>query len=1122
MTDSNVINAIDAVDKKLAGTEGADVYTFTSRDKGDYVISGSNAEDTLKFEGVQHSKLVYTREGSDMVITVAGKKGFSVTLENYFSGDVLAKNHMVNVEALSGKVSDVKSLTEDLVLNSTGSYYFDSGLANDTNTAIVASFNDKVVLTKDLSGTDIREDILKAVTADDVIKSGNATDGFTYTYKSSVSGKVETLDSFAAGQSGNDTIIGTDGNDYLSGGEGNDIIYGGSKGYDELAGNAGDDTIYAGALKKGKVVYNTQGTAIYGGTGNDTIYAGKGDDKIMAAEGNDKIYLNGGSNTIYIYNGSEGETIYKASAKDTLNFAPNGLQGFKFDDLEFTRKGNDLTITSKTVDSLEVTLVNHFTSKSKADKLFALDKEGQKQEYKISDAQIFDAVNAKGSYKGTSYNEVVDASAYENKKGKGVTINAGAGDDVITGSQYSDKITGGAGNNIVNVDISQKMGDDVITLTKGENLTINVTGPDGYDGGNYTTTVEGKDYVLTFYEGHNTNNDPTKKLGSVRIKDFASKNVVGENGSVIVQAGNNVIDLTKELVTKYEGYDVNQPTTLLNYDVRYNNSFVKTGKINGTRLSEVMNASEYEGTGKKAGKGVVINAGAGNDVITGSKYSDTITGGAGNNIVNVDVSKEFGNDVIALTKGENLTINVTGYGTPSSVEDINHLLYSYRTSVEGKDLVIKFYDKEWSDDSKTLMGSLRIKDFATKNGVGEDGSLILKYGEYATFDLTKEEYNIKGLPEGATDHIRVVEYGTSEGEVMTAWQTKGVINGTRLGETFSAQEYEGTGKKAGKGVTINTGAGNDVVTGSKYDDTINLNGAGEKTINLANGFGNDTINMNYKDVKANIVFSEDDSMLVNYVKRGNDLVIERSYDVSESEDDMDLRQDNTIVKNYFKNKTNSSLTVNGKEIDDKEIYNVINGSANKANKLTANAQYGNNVIHGGNKNDTLTSSAEGYDYLYGGKGNDTYNVNGLSSYTCVTDEAGDDTVNIKLGTDEKAFAVFDVSKDGTIVSDNIYFYNDSVLGTFNAENGTLDNDVWLQLDDYFASNSIETVKLNDEKVDMEAWVDSVKSSVVSWLGENNFDSASAVLESGNTENIQALIGAYKTGSDNYFNPSVQA
>ena len=71
-------------------------------------------------------------------------------------------------------------------------------------------------------------------------------------------------------------------------------------------------------------------------------------------------------------------------------------------------------------------------------------------------------------------NEEIDAtSAPLGKKNKGVAIKGNGGDDKITGSTGNDTITGGIGKNTINYTTGN--GNDVINLTKGENLTLSLT-----------------------------------------------------------------------------------------------------------------------------------------------------------------------------------------------------------------------------------------------------------------------------------------------------------------------------------------------------------------------------------------------------------------------------------------------------------------------------------------------------------------------------------------------------------------------------------------------------------------------------------------------------------------------
>src|SRR3954453_2008810 len=127
--------------------------------------------------------------------------------------------------------------------------------------------------------------------------------------------------SYAEGQDGDDTIIGSnyadtlfggtnngyganssnDGNDYIRGGDGGDTISAGG-GINTVYGEGGDDYINAGYLPSaiggmldggdGNDYINAAGwnVTVYGGNGNDTIYASGALNVLSGGAGNDTIY----------------------------------------------------------------------------------------------------------------------------------------------------------------------------------------------------------------------------------------------------------------------------------------------------------------------------------------------------------------------------------------------------------------------------------------------------------------------------------------------------------------------------------------------------------------------------------------------------------------------------------------------------------------------------------------------------------------------------------------------------------------------------------------------------------------------------------------------------------------
>ena len=266
-----------------------------------------------------------------------------------------------------------------------------------------------------------------------------------------------------------------------------------------------------------------------------------------------------------------------------------------------------------------------------------------------------------------------------------------AGDDTITPGAGNDKITGGTGNNTINIDLKTckeeglTFGDDIVNLTKGEKLTLNIiaeedpANPNAVNPGNYAIKTNGKDYTIAFYQNSNLIQDANGNyventddiIGSITFKNFAAKDVLGAEGSLIIKVNDFEMDLVKEIYTI--GQD-SLESTMVNYDTIFNNGWVKTGVIKGTRISENINASEYEGIGKKAGKGVTINAGAGNDTIIN------------NGDVNHAVYGHDGDDIIH-NKGN---INYIYGGDRKNDTSTNDTLYQYSNNVSNSSIGVRF------------------------------------------------------------------------------------------------------------------------------------------------------------------------------------------------------------------------------------------------------------------------------------------------------------------------------------------------------------------------------------------------------------------------------------------------
>ena len=209
------------------------------------------------------------------------------------------------------------------------------------------------------------------------------------------------------------------------------------------------------------------------------------------------------------------------------------------------------------------------------------------------------------------YNNVVvkDNSANLTKKNDIVTVESTSGNVVInTRSGGSDILYFKDVNDISDLEFkhSADTKDLIITVSKSQTITVK----------NYFSNVNGTSTKST--------------IKNIRLADDKQYSIIG-NGLVST-----------------DGITFNQN---------------KKGVVSGTVFNDIIDKSDVEITYGKNNKGLTINAGYGNDVITGSKNNDVIVGGKGNNTVNFDFTNGFGKDVVKLTKGENLNLAFTKDGS---------------------------------------------------------------------------------------------------------------------------------------------------------------------------------------------------------------------------------------------------------------------------------------------------------------------------------------------------------------------------------------------------------------------------------------------------------------------------
>jgi hypothetical protein len=370
-------------------------------------------------------------------------------------------------------------------------------------------------------------------------------------------------------------------------------------------------------------------TDVYWGTdASDTLTGTSGDDFLVGLHGND--VLNGGDgHDTFVYREGDGTDRYAGGdGKDVID-----------------------ATAAKTLQ------LNVFQSKNSIETI-AGSEEGL-------------------SIQGTNAKDVLDFSGTTLKNVS--HIDAGAGNDTVTGSHGDDIIVGGKGNDVLNGGNGHDTfvyregdgtdryagddGKDVIDATAAKTLQLNV-----FQSKNSIETIAGSDEGLSI---QGTNAKDVLDFSRTTLKNVShidagagNDTVTGSHGDDIIVGGkgNDVLNggnghdtfvyREGDGTDRYaggDGKDVIDATAAktLQLNVFQSKNSIETIagsevglSIQGTNAKDVLDFSRT--TLKNVSH---IDAGAGNDTVTGSRGDDIIVGGAGNDILNGGK----GNDLLELS-----------------------------------------------------------------------------------------------------------------------------------------------------------------------------------------------------------------------------------------------------------------------------------------------------------------------------------------------------------------------------------------------------------------------------------------------------------------------------------------
>jgi Ca2+-binding RTX toxin-like protein len=424
-----------------------------------------------------------------------------------------------------------------------------------------------------------------------------------------------TLNNTIFAEKGDDTLVGGLGNDYLDGGEGSDTadysssnssesIYLSSTGAGEASGGEGEDTLYnienvIGSIYADVIYGSSVANTLDGGRGNDTIVSGSGDDFINGGSGNDILSAQDGNDTILA--GFGDDTLSGGIGNDYLN----------------GEDGNDYVDYGDISNSL------------------LTDTEGIKVDLSINTQQDtkkagLDTILGIENVVGSNYNDTIIGTTGNN------TILAGAGNDTIVSKESSisgyDDINGGSGDR------------DLLTyegLGTNSSITIDLSNTSVQDTGSGNIKVVGIEDVY----GDNQNDKLTGNESNNILKgNEGDDTLIGNGGidSLYGGIGNDTLNggTGNDLLEGEEGDDYliggsGSDTFVGGIGSDTVDFSSETGKLKIVLAENDLTATASIGNSDRDSLSSIENiiGTLFNDEITGNNKSNSLDGGAGNDIL---------------------------------------------------------------------------------------------------------------------------------------------------------------------------------------------------------------------------------------------------------------------------------------------------------------------------------------------------------------------------------------------------------------------------------------------------------------------------------------------------------
>ena len=402
-----------------------------------------------------------------------------------------------------------------------------------------------------------------------------------------------------------------------------------------------------------------------------------------------------------------------------------------------------------------------------------------------------------------------------------IYVNAGQGDDIVTGGRGADFLVGGAGADSLmggqgNDSFIGGAGNDMILGGEGADLVIFAPATDGMDrvdlgAGSDMVMVNaaaGSQVRLTF---------TSAEVGNGKAMDSGA--LTNQDGGLALRlALEDGMDATLPVAGRFDDEGIRfMASAGVTFDVRD----LVSGAARGDHFAVVILGSETRDKIREGASMVnlYVNAGAGNDVIEGGAGADFLVGGLGDDTITGGMGDDTG-----LAGAGNDTLHLSMIDGGADRFDLGEGMDMARiTAREGSQIRVTFTSAEVGNGLANDSGLL----------AGQDGRLALRLQSEDGMDavtgpvtrLDDEGIRLQASADVTFD-VRDLVTGAQRGNMFAVVQL-GTMGADRVDETRSAAP-----------IYVNAGQGDDWVMGSKRADFL-VGGAGADS--LMGGSGADTL-----------------------------------------------------------------------------------------------------------------------------------------------------------------------------------------------------------------------------------------------------------------------------------------